>query len=274
MFYQLLTIIILVVGCLAGGAFLWEKANTDPRFLMQGDTLAMAGAIRECPEAVTELEEIGRSFINRSLLDPVILSDLDSAYGKSPWIRRITHIRRHFPNRIELELLLRLPVAQVKQGREYWLIDSEGYILSATGSTSPFPALPEISEAVRGTIQGRPKQQGTEWKDEGLQGALGVMRAFWASPLAQAFPIAKVVVVGGAYRDNQGNNQSSIRRYEVLSTTGALVRWGSFNAEGLPGELTSGEKLWNLQELLQHDGADLPGVALDVRTHLPGYSQY
>ncbi len=268
-----LTAMSLVVGgALFGGMLLWRKALADPRFRIDGETLAMAGAVKECPESIRQLEAVGKRFHGRSLLDPLLLSDLEDAYEDSVWVKKITRMRRHFPNRIELEFLIRMPVAQVRQSGLYWLIDSEAALLPIPGSKKAFPALPEIAEATAGVIGKRPAEAGEPWNDSGVTGALGVMRAFWASPLSQVLPIERVVVVGGAFRDKNQENRDTIRRFEVVSTSGAVVRWGAYNAGDLDGELTSGEKLWNLQELLRRDEANRPGVCFDIRTRLPGYT--
>lgn len=268
-----LMMMLLVIGAFIGGiACLWLKAANDPRFLMDGETLAMAGAVRECPESVASLEAIGKKFSNRSLLDPLLLADIEKSYGQSVWIKRINRMRRHFPNRIELEFLIRMPVAQVRQNGKYWLIDADAVLLPVTSSTQPFPALPEIAEATSGVIGKRPGQAGEVWIDNGVAGALGVMRAFWASPLAQVLPIERVVVVGGAFQDQDNQRQETARRYEVVSSSGAVVRWGTFNPGEMPGELTSAEKLWQLQELVRREDANRPGICFDIRTKLPGYS--
>ncbi len=268
-----LFMLLVVIGAFVGGiACLWLKAANDPRFLMDGDTLAMAGAVRECPESVLELEAIGKKFNKRSLLDPLLLADIETAYGQSVWIKRINRMRRHFPNRIELEFLIRMPVAQVRQNGRYWLIDADAVLLPVSGSEQPFPALPEIAEATAGVIGQRPRKAGEAWSDNGVMGALGVMRAFWASPMAQVLPIERVVVVGGAFRDQENHTQEVARRYEVVSTSGAVVRWGTYNPGEIPGELTSAEKLWQLQELVRREDANRPGICFDIRTRLPGYS--
>ena len=270
--FRLLILLALIGGVGAGSVLLWRQALSDSRFLMDGETLAMAGAVRECPESVTQLEDVGRRFHGRSLLDPLLLADLESAYGESIWIKRITRMRRHFPNRIELEFLIRMPAAQVRQNGLYWLVDSDATLLPVNGSETPFLALPEIAEAVSGVIARRPVNPGERWEDSGVTGALGIMRAFWSSPLAQVLPIGRVVVVGGVYMDKEKQEQEILRRFEVVSTNGAVVRWGTFNERNMPGELPNGEKLWNLQELLRREEANLPDACFDIRTRLPGYS--
>lgn len=261
----------VISACIVGAAMLWRSALDDPRFKMDGETLGMAGAVRECPESVEEIRQIGLAFNGRSILDPTLIGDLERAYQGSLWVKKVTRMRRSFPNRIDLELLLRIPAAQVKNSQRYWLIDQDGVLLPVEGSPTPFAKLPEIV-GVTATMVGNRPLPGEMWKDEGVEGALGIMRAFWASPLSEALPVQRVVVNAGVFRTEEGAQREIRRRFEVVSEGGAVVRWGTFNPLVTGDELTSAEKMWHLEELLRKDEAMRPGVCFDVRTRLPGFS--
>ncbi len=269
-FLDLAMFFLVAAACAAGVWFLWQKALGDPRFRMEGETLALAGAVRECPESVAELERLGKSFAGRSLLEPGLIGDMEKTYGECVWIKKITKLRRRFPNRMDVEFLLRMPAAQVWHDNRYWLIDLDATVLPVAGTPDLFPNLPEIVGVTPNVIARRPNAGGA-WTDEGVLGALGIIRAFWGSPLAEALPVVRVVVNNGAMRDNPPV-QDIRRRFEVVTDQGAVVRWGTFNPGELPGELTSSQKLWYLQELLKGEESLAPGVCFDVRTRLPGYT--
>ncbi len=268
---HILMFLLAVGGCAAGVVFLWRSALADPRFRMDGETLGMGGAVRECPESVGDLRAIGRSFSGRSLLDPSLIGDLERAYGESVWVKRVVRMRRSFPNRIDLELLLRIPVAQVRSGGRYWLIDADGVLLPVDGSAGAFPRLPEIVGVSARVIGGRPKA-GEVWSDEGVAGGLGILRAFWGSPLSEALPVERIVVNAGVFRDGDGGEREIRRRFEVVARNNVVVRWGTFTQEMSGDEPTSAEKMWHLEELLRRDEALRPGVCFDVRTRLPGFT--
>lgn len=262
---------LIIAGAAVGIVRLWQMAMQDERFRIDGETLALAGSIKECPESVTELEHLARMVNGRSLLEPRLLSDIEDAYGGSMWVRRITGMRRLFPNRVEVEFILRTPMAQVRHGNRYWLVDSEAVLLPAAASREPFQGLPVVDAATAGIIADPPKP-GHAWSDPGVTGALGIMRAFWASPLAQVLPVSRVSVNGGVFKDKEKREQKRRPRFEVETASGSIVRWGTFNEGDMDGELTSGEKLWQLQELVRREEALRPGVCFDIRTKLPGYS--
>ncbi|MDR1535015.1 MAG: hypothetical protein LBU64_07955 [Planctomycetota bacterium] len=262
--------ILVIGGCLAGAVFLWRLALEDPRFRLEGETLGVYGALRECPESVDELAAIGRGFAGRGLLDPALIPDLEAAFARSVWVKKVVRLRRVFPNRIELEYLLRLPAAQVWSDSRYWLVDGEAVLLPVPGSPAPFPELAEIVGVTAGLIRGRPRP-GETWRDEGVAGALGIIRAFWNSPLSEIVPVEKVLVTAGAFRHREREVEKR-RRFEVVSRTGTVIRWGAFNPDRLGGEPTTAEKLEALKDLLGSREALLPGVSFDVRTRLPGFT--
>ncbi len=85
--------------------------------------------------------------------------------------------------------------------------------------------------------------------------------------------MARVVVNTGVFKSGGAEVKEIRRRFEVVTESGAVIRWGTFSDFDAPGdELTSAEKMWNLQELLAGEDALRPGVCLDVRTRLPGFS--
>jgi hypothetical protein len=270
-FTHVFLFLLVCGGCAAGVALLWRAALDDPRFRLDGETLGLGGSVRRCPESVGELRAISLRFGGRSLLDPRLASDLENAYSGSVWVRHVSRMRRSFPNRMDVELQLRLPVAQVRNNHRYWMIDLEGVLLPVEGNAEPFDGLPEVAGVTANTLGGRPAP-GCVWRDDGVAGALGVMRAFWGSPLSEVLPVARVVVNTGVFQGG-GDAREIRRRFEVVTESGVVVRWGTYNDSPQTGdELTSAEKMWNLQELLSREEALRPGVCLDVRTRIPGYS--
>lgn len=270
--FHLFMLLAVVGGGIFGMALLWRVAMADPRFRIKGDLLGLDGTVRQCPEALPELSGMGARFNGRSLLDPLLVGDLERAYSESVWVRRVTHLRRNFPNRVNLELELRLPAAQVQSGGRYWMVDVDGVLLPVEGAAKPFERLPEIVGVTSRTIGGKPERAGGRWHDESVTGGLGVMRAFWGSPLSEALPVARVVVNTGVFKSGEGSAREIRRRFEVVTSTGAVVRWGTYNPEISGDELTSAEKMFNLESLLRSEEALRPGMCFDVRTRLPGFS--
>ena len=61
-----------------------------------------------------------------NVLDESVLKQIASHYARRPWVRRVLSIRRVYPNRIDVDLRYRRPVAFVEhRGLFYW-VDAEG----------------------------------------------------------------------------------------------------------------------------------------------------
>ena len=268
--FRLVMFFLVVGGAVAGAALLWRDAMRDPRFRLDGETLALYGALRECPESVNELAAIGRRFNGRSLFDPALIADLEREFGNSVWIKKMVRLRRAFPNRVEMEYVLRLPVAQVWRDSRHWLIDGEGVLLPARGTAEPFPKLPTIVGVTAATFAARPKP-GEIWPDEGIAGALEIISSFWTSPLYETLPVEKVIVSAGIFRQDDRDRQKR-RRYEIVAAEGVVIRWGTHNPIPGGGEPSTAEKLRALGELIATPEAMAPGICLDVRTRLPGFT--
>ena len=268
--FSLFMFLLAVGGAIAGAALLWREAVRDPRFHLDGDILGRYGALRECPESVNELAAVGRRFNGRSLFDPSLLPDLEREFGRSVWIKKMLRLRRAFPNRVEMEYVLRLPAAQVCRDSRYWLIDGEGILLPTEGAAKPFQKLPIITGVAAATFLPGPRP-GEIWRDEGITGALEIIRSFWASPLYETLPVEKVVVSSGSFRQGVRDREKR-RRYEIVAAEGIIIRWGTHNPANGDGEPSTAEKLRALGELLAAPEAMEPGICLDVRTRLPGFT--
>lgn len=269
--FHLAMMVLVLAGAAAGAYFLWLRALEDPRFKMDCEMLGIGGSVRECPESVDEIRAIGLRFGGRSMLDPFLPSDMEKAYLESVWVKKVVRIRRSFPNRMDLELLLRMPAAQVASGGRYWMIDMEGTLLPVAGSQYAFAKLPEIV-GVTGRVIGPPPEPGEKWRDEGVVGGLGIMRAFWGSSLYESMSVARIVVNSGIFQGENSDVKEIRRRFEVVTESGAVVRWGTYNSDNNPDELTNAEKIWNLQELLRKEESLQSGICFDIRTKLPGFT--
>ncbi|MDR2391260.1 MAG: hypothetical protein LBE84_06255 [Planctomycetota bacterium] len=270
--FSLVMFLLVIGGAIAGAMLLWREAMRDSRFHLDGDMLGRYGALRECPESVNELAAIGRRFNGRSLFDPSLLPDLEREFGRSVWVKKMLRLRRAFPNRVEMEYVLRLPAAQVWRDSRYWLIDGEGILLPTEGTAEPFQKLPTLTGVAAATFLPNPRP-GEIWRDEGIIGALEIIRSFWASPLYEILPVEKVVVSSGSFRQGVRDREKR-RRYEIVAAEGIIIRWGTHNPSHDDGEPSAAEKLRTLSELLAAPEAMEPGICLDVRTRLPGFTLF
>lgn len=271
---QALPLLLVVGGAIYGCMALWRISLANPLYRIRGDTVGIRSLESQGgtspslpPAAVNELERLARSLTGESLLDPFLLAKVRASYEASPWIQKVCGLRRIFPNRVAIEFVLRKPFAQVRQGRYYWQIDEEGYLLPIHGTTTPDPSLPTI----RGDVGERPLA-GERWNDEGVQDALCVLHTLRESPLSSTFHIKNVLVRRDSFLDQLKNTRRLRPRIELETHENVTIRWGMVNRENLPEEILNDEKIAMLRSLAALDIAKMPGVRLDVHTRVPGYA--
>ena len=265
-----LPLLVILAGVYVGGVAMWRAAMQDPTFTVGGDTLSLSGAF--CPEAEAELRRLGRMVKGRSLLDPDLLEDLRCDYESSPWVKRVCLMRRVFPNQLAIEFVLRSPVAQIRQSRYYWMVDSDCVLLKVSGKRHPVPDLPVVIGIPDQAIAERPTAPGEAWRDAGVRDALNVMKLLRASPLSEDLHVRKIMVHGGSFLDGLRRQMRKRPRLDLEMQEGLTVRWGTYNAGEYPEEMLSAEKLSMLRNLVARDFSRVPGVMLDVATRVPGFS--
>jgi len=268
--------LLLIFGGVAYGAVsLWQAGIADERFMIRGDTLSLSLPSRLSAEAVYKIEELGKFPRPRSILDPFLLTDLRAKYEANPWVRQVCQLKRVYPDRLAVEFVLRMPVAQVKsyitpERCFYWQVDDTGMQLPLTSSSQPVPGLVVVEGSTRNALSRHPGA-GASWNDRGVKDALGILQTLRASPVSEDLHVKRVIVHTEVYRDVASNLHSRRPRLDIETDEGVLVRWGTFNGGDLPDEVLNAEKVAMLQNLVNRDLAKIPGICLDIRTRVPGF---
>src|SRR5579864_3791377 len=83
---------------------------------------------------VEQIAAIARPIGAHSAFDHKLLLDTAEMLGRNPWVRKVHSVRRAFTRRpgdtLEVDCEYRAPVALVKHGSFYWLVDEKGVLLS------------------------------------------------------------------------------------------------------------------------------------------------
>lgn len=264
--FRMLPLILLWGLAVFGIQACWSIALKDEAYRVQGDTLSLESNARFCRDAVAETERLARMASGRSLLEPGLLDDVRAAYQASPWVREVCAVERKFPNQIAVRFVLRSPVAQVRpdDSRYFWLIDEDARLLPVPGSLTPKKELPTIY----GDICRQPSD-GEVWGDTGLRHAMGVVDVLRNSPMSDELRVKRVHV---RRSELDALRLAERPRLEIETEEQILIRWGTYNAENIPDEILSKEKVAMLRALLSGSVPKMPGLCLDVRTRAPGYS--
>ncbi|MHC5055254.1 MAG: hypothetical protein ACYTKD_11125 [Planctomycetota bacterium] len=152
------------------------------------------------PAEAARLNSLGTAVRGRSILDPHLARDLAACYEESPWVSRVLHVRRAHPNRLDVALAIRRPVACVRTS------SGPPIILDAEGWRLPASADPAGLVLLTGTVS-LPPPPGERWDSirvsDGLR-ALGRYSSFVTDdPSRTAFAPVELRVGGWSRPDGR-----------------------------------------------------------------------
>ena len=186
-----------------------------------------------------------------NILDPGLIPGLVSKYQstdrdirkKLHWLREITHVRKKYPNTLELKLSLRKPVACVRQGSREFLTDSLGVRLPARYYKQA--GQPELMRVIG--LEGRAPDEGERWIDsEALLGGLSAVEHISNEEVRYKAGITTVDVSNFAGR--KAETESRIVLWTKMQTR---ILWGRSDRNKKFGDLTYQDKLENLGRALR-----------------------
>lgn len=196
-----------------------------------------------------------------SLLDPAAAARIASAFSFHPWVRRVVAVRKLPAGEVDVHLQYRRPVAMVFvisrhpeiKGRSFFAIDEDGVLLPPTefsrDETMKYLHIEVPDVYPTGGI-------GSSFGDNRVTGA------------------AKVAAVVEAYRDSlklrsirlaDSSRTSPVPQYELFTSHGRDLFWGSAPGEELYGEPLSDAKIRQLLEQSRRE-SDLA----EAKTQVPG----
>jgi hypothetical protein len=225
------------------------------------DTEALREDILRTDPTETGVLKYGWSFFSPNLTD-----DVARAYATSPWVRQVVGVRRHFPNSLEVRLILRSPYATVRSGQGRMVVDDEGVVLT-----------PQIYHVGKDEIK-RPEillsyapevspKAGARWNCEGVAAGIEMLNFIEQQPILKALNIQAVEV------RREGSRQNKSQLCIVLRPEGGPeIRWGLPPKSDIvnASEVSTPIKLAALLTILNSKGEDLPHVEyIDLRWDRP-----
>jgi len=165
---------------------------------------------------VERLNSLASGVHGTSILSPHLARDLAACYEESPWVSRVLHIRRAYPNRLDVALAIREPVAFVRKS------SGPTVVLDAEGWRLPVSADPAALVRLTGTVS-PPPRAGSRWDSlrvtDGLR-ALGRYLAFVGEePSRGRFAPVELRVGGWSRPDGRP-------LIEIVTKRGFPIVWG------------------------------------------------
>jgi hypothetical protein len=188
---------------------------------------------------------------------------------KNPWVAEVRQIRRVYGEKpgdtLEVDCEFRAPVALVKSGHTYWMVDNDGYLLPEQFTADKLDKVTvgrdgrtclRVIEGVRQP----PPESGRRWAGADVSAGLDLVKLFYGKLFLDE--VTAVDVTNYAGRVKRSDPQL------VLETRyGTQIWWGRpLNTKDFFVEVPATRKLEILRAVVQKDGRiDANQTYLDVR---------
>ncbi len=177
-----------------------------------------------------------------SLFDRGICDQVAGCYGGNPWVERVVAVRRHFPDRVDVELAIRKPFASVCRGGYYHVVDRLGCRLPVTPSSRPDSRWPVIEG-----VTAAPPAAGEFWDDECLNDSLRLAELL-DEVLSRRGQSARLTAIEAS----KPSGGFDLRPQMVAHTAaGMAIDWGSFNESRSKAFPSASEKREELERQLK-----------------------
>jgi len=186
-----------------------------------------------------------------SLFKTGLTRDVARAYESSPWVLKVKAVRKHFPNRLAIDLEWRKPFALVRHDHAEFIIDAQGVVLPHDLYAPPGPPAGNVPIELKYKTQAPPP--GRPWSDPGLTQArrlLSFLLRMTAHPNGKEdtrFSLFDCLELEAIEVWRTGRMPWSKKVPLILRTTsGANVLWGRAPADhqpASPAEVPAEQKL-------------------------------
>lgn len=210
-----------------------------------------------------------------SATDKAVLEETYATLKANPWVDGVKHVRRAFDqspgDTIEIDCDFRVPVAVVKWGLYYWLVDANGVKLpdQYTADLVPKVVLDDNGRTQMRIIEGvktPPPESGDKWVGDEVRAGIELARLIYAEKFADEIIKIDVTNFGGRV-DTREAQVVLITRWDTQ------IRWGRpANATDYIIEAPTATKLANLRAVRETYGrVDAKQPWIDVRFDQPTY---
>lgn len=220
---------------------IYEYLLEDPRTQVDLSSLQVAQRPGWASEGL-DFEPLRAPQGRMSLLDPKLVDVVADYYRQNPWIESVAAVDKFYPNRVQVRVCLRRPVAAIPVEGGLALVDDSGVRLPGL-----YPRVPETLGALPTIvgISGEAPPPGVVWSDPGVNEALTVARALRAWTVDRACPIAVIDV-----RNLHGGVDARQTEIVLWTPDQRAIHWGRASDTMMYGELPVAEKMANLRRVL------------------------
>ena len=211
-----------------------------------------------------QLKNFGWAGEKISLLDTDAAKMVAAALLANPMVRKVTSVKREFPDRVRAKVELREPVALVLRGNRYYMVDAEGTRLPGEFRSRSAVDLDLMLVAY---VRSTPPPAGKIWDDPAV-----VEASRLAGFLKDHGDLVKKARITAIDSSNVGGRRSP-REPEItlLTADHTKIFWGrsvyTHNVTELPGA----DKIANLKKVIEETGRLADKEYVDLRFANPVY---
>ncbi len=259
--------VAVAVAAYAGlsAAFFRAAGRGADAFVVVPQAIGEAEAPPWLPRSeIARVNALGGAVRGRSVLDPDLARDLAGCYTESPWVSRVLHVRRAYPNRLDVALAIRRPFAVVRRSSgPAVVLDFAGFRLPASADPSGLPVMTGLATF--------PPLPGEVWNDVRALDGLRVL-ARYGSFLGKHPGLAPLRAREVNVRNWSRPDGRPV--VEILTAKGCRIVWGVDLPDGSAtvGEPSAQEKLARLGEVLPKLLKETRAVAYVSVRHRSGAS--
>lgn len=199
-------------------------------------------------ERVLEVSDV-RDF---SLLDESLPKDVYEAFRRDPWVAQVVRVRKVPPNRVDVELVYRRPVAMVEVAEGLYPVDPNGTLLPpgdfSAADAREFPLIRNVASKPQGPA-------GTNWGSVAILGAARLAEALLQAPPRKPSHWERLGLVAICVPDSTDSTGIEDLCFELLAPSGSRIIWGRAPGSTHPGELTVEQKIGRLEKYVADFGS-------------------
>jgi len=204
-----------------------------------------------------QIERAARPIGTHSAFDHQMLVDVADTLSHNPWVKQVHQVRRAYGqapgDTLEVDCEWRAPVALVKWGDFYWLIDGDGVKLPEQFTAKQVPAIVlgrdnKTNIRIIEGVNTPPVESGQHWPGDDLAAGIDMVKLLYAKPYAEE--IGKVDVT-----NFNGRKQTREAQIVLVTKYGTQVKWGRpVNAKDFFVEVPPSRKLDYIQSVFKQFG--------------------
>jgi len=188
---------------------------------------------------------------------------------KNPWVAEVKQVRRVYGERpgdtLEVDCDFRAPIALVKWGEFYWLVDNDGYVLPEQFTENNLAKITtgrdgRTSIRVIDGVHQAPPESGRKWAGADLAAGLELVKLFYGKLYLDEVSAVDVTNFGGRVK-------KSAPQLVLDTRYGSQIWWGQpLNTNHFFAEVKPARKLEILKAVVQQHGRiDANQAYVDVR---------